>query len=44
MLRLYFMHRNFTDVRTVKQAQPHLQYKLQGLGTCGLGYNFYNLY
>ena len=26
------MHRNFTDVRTVKQAEPHLQYKLEGLG------------
>ena len=40
VFRLYFMHRNFTDVRTVKQAEPHLQYKLEGLGTYG-GHNFY---
>ena len=33
------MHRNFTDVRTVKQAEPHLQYKLEGLGE--YGHNFY---
>ena len=30
--RLYFMHTNFTDVRTVKEAGEHLQYKLEGLG------------
>ena len=32
MFRLYFMHSNFTDVRTVKEAGAHLQYKLEGLG------------
>ena len=26
------MHSNFTDVRTVKEAGAHLQYKLEGLG------------
>ena len=33
------MHRNFTDVRTVKQAEPHLQHKLEGLGA--YVHNFY---
>ena len=27
------MHSNFTDVRTVKEAGAHLQYKLEGLGS-----------
>ena len=26
------MHSNFTDVRTVKDSDFHLQYKLEGLG------------
>ena len=26
------MHSNFTDVRTVKESDFHLQYKLKGLG------------
>ena len=30
--RLYFMHDNFTDVRTIKEANKHMEYKLQGLG------------
>ena len=30
--RLYFMHDNFTDVRTIKEADSHMEYKLQGLG------------
>ena len=30
--RLYFMHDNFTDVRTIKEANTHMEYKLKGLG------------
>ena len=30
--RLYFMHSNFTDVRTIKETNTVMEYKLQGLG------------
>ena len=30
--RLYFMHSNFTDVRTIKETNTVMEYQLQGLG------------
>ena len=44
--RLYFMTDNFTDVRTIKEANTHMEYKLQDLGKlriCQLR-NFLSLY
>lgn len=29
--RLYFMHANFTDVRTVRETQDQMEYNLHGL-------------
>ncbi len=29
--RLYYMHQNFTDVRTVKEAKGSMEYLLEGL-------------
>ncbi len=29
--RLYYVHRNFTDVRTVKEAKESMEYLLEGL-------------
>ena len=32
--RLYFMHKNFTDVRTIRQPTEKMEYFLTGLGEC----------
>jgi receptor-type tyrosine-protein phosphatase gamma len=31
--RMYFMHQNFTDVRTVREPSEKMEFLLEGLGT-----------
>ena len=30
--RLYYMHQNFTDVKTIREPQEHMEFHLFGLG------------
>ncbi len=32
--RLYYVHKNFTDVQTVREPEEDMEHTLQGLGEC----------
>ncbi len=34
--RLYYMHQNFTDVKTVKDARESMEFVLEGLSELGV--------